>query len=289
VEYRSFGKSGKKVSRLGYGGATAGLKNYLVFYDPAKTEDRDQVVEAVYTAYERGINYFDTAPSYGNGESERIFGEALASVNSNTIVLATKVTLRDIKKGGIRRSLEQSLKNLRRDRIDILQFHGSSYSVELADRILEKGGFLEEMEQCKCEGLISMCGFTTEDNNDAVYRFIYSGRFDMYQACYNVVMQHPYDPVRQVGSMLEAEAQGMGIVVMRSTTSAWFQKFIKAANPANAFDYTPALIQYVLSNKHVDVALVGMRSRIRVESNVAIAEDLDGRFNLEEMLKYYVG
>ena len=80
----------------------------------------------------------------------------------------------------------------------------------------------------------------------------------------------------------------MGIVTMRAPTSGWMQKWIQQVNPANTFDYTPALIQFVLSNKFVDVALIGMRSKKRVDSNVAICEDLEHRVDIEKMWKYYV-
>ena len=61
---------------------------------------------------------------------------------------------------------------------------------------------------------------------------------------------------------------------MRAPTSGTFQRWIQMVNPENTFDYNRALIQFVLSNPLVDVALIGMRSAKRVEENVAICEDL---------------
>ena len=67
MEYTEFGKTGRKVSRVGFGGATAGLKYYLEVYDPENAEQRDGVVAAIRRALELGVTYFDTAPGYGLG------------------------------------------------------------------------------------------------------------------------------------------------------------------------------------------------------------------------------
>ncbi len=74
MEYTTFGKTGRKVSRIGFGGAVAGLKNYLYEYDPESDESIKGVVAAIDKALEKGINYFDTAPGYGEGRSEKIAG-----------------------------------------------------------------------------------------------------------------------------------------------------------------------------------------------------------------------
>ncbi len=97
------------------------------------------------------------------------------------------------------------------------------------------------------------------------------------QLCYNLRYQHPAEQTRPIGSMFEAEAEKMGIVTMRTVTSGLFQHWVQWVNPANTFDYTPALLQFVLSNSLVDVALVGMRDADIVEANVRIVEDMDGR------------
>jgi aryl-alcohol dehydrogenase-like predicted oxidoreductase len=136
MEYVEFGKTGRKVSRIGFGGAVAGLKNYLHEYDPDTDESRKGVVEALEKALELGITYFDTAPGYGAGASEDMFGEALAG--SRDVFVATKVGLRD--KDDVRRSVEASLKRLRRDRLDLVQIHGTSYKPEVADAILGPRG-----------------------------------------------------------------------------------------------------------------------------------------------------
>ena len=286
MEYTTFGKTGRKVSRIGFGGAVAGLKNYLHEYDPSSDESIKSVVEAIEKALDLGINYFDTAPGYGNGQSEKMFGIALEGIEPENIFLATKVSFGSY--DDVMRSVESSLKNLHRDRIDLLQIHGDSITYDMAEAILSDNGMLKAMEKIKKAGVVKYIGFTSEDNNDVIYRFIKSGRFDSIQMCYNLLFQHPYEPSRPFGSMYEAEKMKMGIATMRAPTSGTFQRWIQMVNPENTFDYNRALIQFVLSNPLVDVALIGMRSAKRVEENVAICEDLNGRIDISIMHTRYV-
>ena len=279
MEYREFGKTGKMVSRIGFGGATAGLKNYIHAYDPNNPDDRKSTIDAIQKAVELGINYFDTAPGYGEGQSEEIFGEALFGLDSNKLFIASKVSVWG--EVDVRESVETSLKRLKRDYIDLIQVHGTSYDTELHKKIMKKDGMLEQLQQLKEEGIIKHLGFTTEDQNPPVYDMIQSGQFDMVQLCYNFMFQHPYDPSRGCGTIYEAQKQGMGIAAMRPATSMLFQKWIKMVNPENTFDYTPALIQFALSNKLVDVVLIGMRNAKRVIENVAICDDVSGRVDID--------
>ncbi|MDR3121600.1 MAG: aldo/keto reductase [Clostridiales bacterium] len=286
MEYTTLGKTGRKVSRLGYGGTVAGLKHYMREFDPEDQKSKETLIEALQTAHQLGVTYFDTAAAYGDGVSERIFGEALQGIPEDDIFLATKVSAGDAAK--TRASLERSLKNLRRDRIDLIQIHGTNYSDELCDEMLGANGMAEELEKAKREGLVRYIGFTIECQNPALYRFIRSGRFDVMQIEYNLMFQHPYDPSWESGSLYDAEKQGLGVAVMRTATSGIFQRWIQEVNPANTFDYTPALIQLVLSNPLVDVALLGMRTADRVRANVAIVEDTEHRVDLNAIHTRYV-
>lgn len=285
TEYVELGQTGRLVSRIGFGGAVVGLENYISSYNPAAKSNIAQVVEAMETAIQLGINYFDTAPGYGNGLSEKIFGQGLKHVDPKDIFLATKTSYGS--RDDVLYSVEQSLKNLQRDTIDLVQIHSDHISREKEEMILKPHGMLETLEELQKAGTIRHIGFTTEDNNDAVYRLIRTRRFDMLQLCYNFLFQHPYEPSRPFGSILEAEEHSMGIVTMRAPTSGTFQRWIQMVNPSNQFNYTPALIQFVLSNPLVDVALVGMRTAQRVRENVAICNDLDGRVNIAAVHQRY--
>lgn len=285
MEYRELGQTGRTVSRIGFGGAPAGLKNYLQLYDPADRRQRDDFQAAIRTALALGINYFDTAPGYGGGISEQIFGEALADQPEDQLWLATKVS--PCGRDEVLRSLERSLTNLRRSSVDCLQIHGDTISDQMAADLLAPDGMIAGMEQARREGMVRHIGFTSENMNGAVETLIASGRLETLQIGYNFLFQHPYEPTRPFGCMLQAEAAGMGIITMRTTTSGLFQRWIRQIRPDDDFDYTPALIQFVLSNPLVDTALIGMRSPAEVRQNCAICDDLGGRIDLDDFHQRY--
>ncbi len=283
METTQLGSTGVEVSRLGFGGAPAGLAQYLDDYDPARNTDREGVVAAIKRAIELGVTYFDTAPGYGGGAGESIYGEALEGSRAE-VFLATKVS-GDV--DDVRASVEDSIKLLRTDHADLVQIHGNSYTDERAEDILAPGGTLEQLEALKSEGLTRFVGFTSEDNNAAVFRFIDSGRFDVMQISYNLLHQHPAEWTRPFGSLFEARGKGVGVVTMRTLTSGIFQKWVSTVRPDDDFDYTQSLLQFVLSNPLVNVALVGMRTVDEVERNVATADDLLGRVDHEELHRKY--
>ncbi|MDR1025233.1 MAG: aldo/keto reductase [Treponema sp.] len=287
MEYVQFGKTGATVSRLGFGGAALGIKNYIRPYDPAAEESRESAHKALETALDLGITFYDTSPVYGDGTSELIFGDVLGSLGQGKIFLATKCVPTDY--DGVLRSVEGSLKRLRRDYVDLLQIHGGTYTGDRARQILAPQGMVEAMEKLKADGVVRFIGFTSEDNNQAVFDFLECGCFDAVQLCYNFIFQHPYEPSRPFGSLLAAEKQGLGIAGMRAATSGAFQRWMKMVRPDDDFDYGSALIQFVFSNPLVDVVLTGMRSPDRVRQNVAIANDLAGRIDLRALHRRTAG
>src|SRR5260221_3984697 len=120
MEKRKFGRTGLQVSLLGFGcGAVGGL----MVKGAAADQER-----AVARAIDLGINYFDTAQMYGDGESERNLGRVLKSLKPDVYV-GTKVRLPPTERGqigaAINASLEASLKRLGRDSIDLFQFHNA--------------------------------------------------------------------------------------------------------------------------------------------------------------------
>ena len=298
MQYRTLGRTGLRVSEIGFGGAVVGIANYIEPWDPYDSASQAQVVRALHRALDLGLNYLDTAEGYGEGISEEILGRVIGprrgggpGGSPGECVVATKVTSRDPK--AIRAACEASLRRLQTDVIDVYQFHGGWYDCAASQRhddvaaILERGG-LETMLALRQEGKIRFLGFTAEAPTGGVSRLIATGTFDVLQIRYNLMYQHACDFVNDRGVMFEAEAQSMGIVTMRTLTSGTFQKLMTAAfGKTAAFDPPPdptqvhrLLLQYVLSNPLVDVAIVGMRRPEEVESNVAIAEDLGGRLDL---------
>jgi aryl-alcohol dehydrogenase-like predicted oxidoreductase len=191
MRYRTLGRTGLRVSEIGFGGAVAGISNYIEAWDPAGSSEQDSVVRALERALDLGYNYLDTAPGYGDGVSEQIFGRVVGRRRAECVV-ATKTGARDPE--GIRRSVERSLRNLCTETLDVLQFHGGWYPPEDVEKILERGG-LETYEALRREGKVRFLGFTAEGPSGGVSRLIESGRFDVLHVRYNVMYQHTCDHV----------------------------------------------------------------------------------------------
>lgn len=278
-------RPGSAFGRIGFGGAAIGISDYMGRYDAAAEPNREASRLALIECNKLGISYIDTAPGYGAGLSETIIGETLGRL-PNPYFLATKVPLNA--RHEVRRSFEQSLGRLGVDRLDLLQIHGGSIKdADVAD-ILAPGGMLAQMQRLRDEGLIKEIGFTSEDNNAAVYRLIETGEFDSMQIAYNLILQHPYEPTRPFGSLYAAKEKGMRVVTMRTATSGIFQRWVQMVNPGNTFDYNEALVQFVLSNRLVDVALVGIRTIDVAQSCARLMNDEGSRIDVDALWNRFV-
>jgi predicted aldo/keto reductase-like oxidoreductase len=120
---------------------------------------QEEASRRVAQAYDRGVNYFDCAPSYFNGEAEMKLGEALQPYRSK-IFLAEKTMSRDAK--GARAELELSLQRFHTDHVDLYQFHAVS-SMEDVDKILAAGGAAETFFAAKKEGKVRHLGFSAHN------------------------------------------------------------------------------------------------------------------------------
>jgi len=164
MNYRPLGSTGLTVSEIGFGawgigGRTAGATSY------GETDDRVSRA-AIERALALGITFFDTAPAYGDGRSERLIGAALAGTAA---VIATKAGIErfgeapDFSPAGLRRSLEGSLGRLKRDNVDLLQLHDPP--PDLFETAPETHAALEEMRR---EGLIRAFGVSAKSPADAL-------------------------------------------------------------------------------------------------------------------------
>src|SRR4051794_4418738 len=133
-----FGKTGLTVTRLGMGGFPFGGVNEAAGWNPFTPEGRATAIATIRYGLERGITYFDTAPGYGEGNSESIYGEALEGAAA-PYTLATKCPWHGVGAGEVIASVEASLKRLRRETVDIVQFHGGMFTEADSRHILENG------------------------------------------------------------------------------------------------------------------------------------------------------
>jgi aryl-alcohol dehydrogenase-like predicted oxidoreductase len=150
IPKRTLGKTGEQLSIIGFGGIVV------------MNEETGAASNIVAEAVDRGVNYFDVAPSYGNAQ-ERL-GPALAPYRKNCF-LACKTDGR--MKDDARADLEQSLKLLKTDHVDLYQFHALTKMTDL-DKVLGPGGAIETMEAAKKEGKIRYIGFSVHSAETAL-------------------------------------------------------------------------------------------------------------------------
>jgi len=281
MQYKILGRTGLKVSVIGCGGAVIGIPYYLAHEDTNDPAIQEIFISALERAFELGINYFDTAPGYGNGVGEITYAKAL-SKHRDKIILASKVTYSG-NPDEIQNSVEQSLRRLKTDYLDVIQFHGGYFNDKEADDIMN-GGRLEILEKLRDAGKVRFIGITAEAPTGALERMLSSQRFDVLQICYNLAYQHTCDHSRQCRGIAEiAENNNMGIVTMRTATSGFMQKLLNREFGLDGEAITRMCIKFVISTPEIDVALVGMRNPKEVEINVALASDPNDRYNLDEL------
>ena len=186
MQLRDFGRTGMQLSVLGFGcGAVGGL---MVRGDAS---DQERTIARAIAA---GVNYFDTAVQYGDGESETNLGRVLQKLKPANVAVATKVRVPASEFGRIDEviatSLEGSLARLRLDRVDIFHLHnpitkqggGSSLSVR---QVLDE--VVPAFERLRAQGKIRFLGITALGDTAALHQVIDARVFDSAQVVYNTV------------------------------------------------------------------------------------------------------
>lgn len=220
MEYRTLGRTGLRVSALGFGcGNVGGL---MVRGAPAERE------RAAARALELGINYFDTAPSYGDGLSERHLGQALRALRAEAYV-GTKFRLEagdltDVP-AAIGRSLEASLRRLGMERVDLLQLHnpigaGRNGEAVRVRAVLDE--VVPALEALRRQGKIRFYGLTARGDTRALHEVVGAGGLDTAQVFYNLlnpspgVAVPPGFPAQDFDRLLaRTREQRMGVIVVR--------------------------------------------------------------------------
>jgi aryl-alcohol dehydrogenase-like predicted oxidoreductase len=195
IEKRSLGRTGVKLSILGFGG--------IVVMDATD----EQAASRVKMAIDRGINYFDVAPSYGNAELK--LGPALEPYRQH-VFLACKTMERS--KEGARRELEQSLKNLRTDHFDLYQLHAVTRLDEV-DQIFATEGAMETFKEARDEGKIRFIGFSAH-SVEAAMALMDNFNFDTILFPVNFATWHAGNFGPQV--LQRAREKRMGILALKA-------------------------------------------------------------------------
>jgi aryl-alcohol dehydrogenase-like predicted oxidoreductase len=220
MEMRTFNRTGLQVSILGFGcGAVGGL---MVRGAP---EDQER---AVARALEAGVNYFDTAAMYGNGESEKNLGRVLAKLKPD-VVVGTKVRIPSADFGrigvAVAGSLEASLKRMGREQVDIFHLH-NAITISGGGESLSAKTVLEEVvpafEKLRQQGKTRFLGITAVGDTMALHQAIDARVFDSAQVSYNMLNPSAGSalavgyPAQDYGRMFEhTQAAGVGVVGIR--------------------------------------------------------------------------
>lgn len=278
-----FGKTNLSVTRIALGGYPFGGVNKARGWDPFSAEGRQTAITTVHAALDAGINYIDTAPSYGNGNSESIIGEATER-RREQFTLATKVGYRNLSAQEVTASVEASLRRLRTDVIDVMQFHGGMYTAAEVEQIL-RGGLLDALVRLRDQGKVRFLGFTVEEPWTA-QPLIVSGAFDVMQVRYNLIYQ-----AAALHVLNQAQEADLGVATMRTMTSGMFQRIVQHLAPEwqGAHDLYDVAFKFVLSDSRVHLPIVGMRWPDEVAHNVAIVERFQPTYDMAQLPRLTAG
>ncbi|HMJ88166.1 MAG TPA: aldo/keto reductase [Candidatus Acidoferrum sp.] len=250
--YRTLGRTGEKVSAIGIGGFHMG------------SPSEDEGIRIVRTAVDRGVTFMDNCWDYHDGGSEERMGKALRDGYREKAFLMTKIDGRSKKNAA--RQIDESLRRLQTDRIDLLQHH-EIIRVEDPDRIFAEGGAQEAVLEAKKAGKIRYVGFTGHKDPFVHLRMIeiakqHGFRFDAVQMPLNVMDAHFRSFEKQVLPLLVQD--GVGVLGMKPLGSGAILKSGNA-NATECLHYalnlpTSVVITGIDQMKYLDQALEAVRT-----------------------------
>lgn len=306
MQYRTVGKTGVRVSEIGFG-----CGNNAVLMVKAPYDDQ---VRAVRRALDAGINFFDTAFAYGLGQSEQNLGRILRDLGANPVI-STKIRLEsdaanEIKAAAIR-AVEAGLARLGRERVDFIQLHTrvtlergmvNRFSLTPKD-VLGPNGVIDGFKFMRDRGKVGFFGFSGLGDPNALHELVDSGEFHGFQCYYNLLNPSAGQPVPKNFSALDyvrildrAAVKGMGAFVIRVLAAGALTadpssggggsgqtlspgsdyrldlqraEKMKTALGVDRKDLAQAAIRFGLMNPAVSTVLVGFSNTAHVDQAVA--------------------
>jgi predicted aldo/keto reductase-like oxidoreductase len=251
--YRPLGRTGELVSLVGLGGAHIG-----------RIKDEAESLDLIRRAIDSGITFMDNSWDYSNGVSETRMGKALQGGYREKVFLMTKFDGRD--KPTAARQIEESLRRLRTDRLDLLQFH-EVIRLEDPDRFFAEGGALEAVREAQQAGKTRFIGFTGHKDPIVHLRMLevaarHGFRFDTVQMPLNVMDAHFRSFTHQVLPVLMREQ--VGVLGMKSMGDQLILSS-KVVSPIECLQYamtlpTSVVITGIDSRPILDQAIEAVRS-----------------------------
>ncbi len=257
----TLGKSGLKVTRITLGG----------FH--MRTGGEDNGVKIIHRAIDLGVTFFDSANKYHDGESDTTYGRALAGGLRQKILLMTKAHLRD--KDSAMRQLEDSLRRMKTDYLDLWQCHEVSTHAEV-DKIFGPNGSLEAFVKAKKDGKVRHIGFTGHHDPTVHQRLLdgYDG-WETVQHPVNLIDPHYLSFINTV--MPNIKKKGLGLIGMKSNAIGNITKNRVAA--------IPECLRFAWSHP-IDTLVSGVQTVEELEQNVLACKTFEpmSKHEKEELL-----
>lgn len=311
MKYRKLGRTGMDVSEIGHG--TWGMGG---MWGP---RDDSSAIDSLKGGLKLGINFIDTASQYGDGHSECLVASALKGRRGHEVFIATKVAPKNgrwpashtipveevFPPEHVVQQTEQSLKNLRRDCVDLQQLHVWS------DTWLKNPIFLQAIDQLKSQGKIRFFGISINDHEpNSALQAVASGLIDTVQVIYNIFDESPEDRLFTL-----CQEKGIGVIArvpfdegsladtftakMQFHKKDWRRHYftperlpevcervdkIKLLLKGEVKSLSEAAVKFCLSHPAVSTVIPGMRTLSHVEKNCAVS---DGKlFSPPELLEF---
>ncbi len=236
ITYRTLGRTGLKVSTVGYGTMI--------------TSDATVITRAV----DMGINYFDTSRHYQNGQNERMVGAALGAKRKD-IFLSSKVDAKD--KAGALAELDTSLKELNTDHLEVWHLHGKDSVAQITDELLDA-----EIT-AKQQGKIRFIGVSTHNLTAVVDRILEVKVVDVVQPLYNFAADPGY-----AAAIEKLHNAGVGLVAMK--VMARSDGHSKRATEKKPEDFFTAALKWVIRNPAIGTTVPSMTDIDQLEANFGV-------------------
>ena len=298
MRYRPFGKTGLKVSEIGYGAWGIGKALWVGAED-------EESLRSLRAARDAGVNFYDTALVYGDGHSERLLAQCFGQARE--VIIASKVPPKDrvwdVKPGTplenvfpkqyVQECLDETLKNLGRESVDIYQFHTWN------DEWASEKEWHETVREMKSSGKAKFVGISVQSHQPTnALKALDTGLVDSVQVIYNIFDQSPADELFPY-----CHKNGIGVIVrvpfdegsltgkispettfpegdFRNTyfaggrkQEAWERALAIVVDLGISFDELPAIaLRFCLSHPAVSTVIPGMRSTGHVAVNTAVSD-----------------
>lgn len=265
MEYRTLGKTGLKISALSFG--------VMRLSEPA----------VLFQALDMGINYFDTAHRYQNGNNEKMLGKVLKQYGRSKVFIATKIPPYYKRFGNKRLNhqksmetmMEKSLTRLQTDYVDVLFLHNiTNPEWPLHEEML---GFCQKMKKIGKARFAGISFHTTGQTYvDTVDRTLEAGFYDVFLATLNYK-----SPPAHIQALKRARHKGVGIVAMKTQAGGYKPEENISLNPHQA------ALKWVLDNQFVDCAIPGMVNRQQLAENAGVIGKKIGWSDRKTLAAYY--